>query len=150
MTWNQPIPQYNPADAFRLAGATNAYMTGAARAPYIANMPGYLANVTQSGINTGAKLRGQVPQDVIDLLQQRGAERADALGLDWPLLGVAVAGKEILTGLALAVRAGEVHAIQSQADLWQLDVVCTQHAIDICTRTARRYRTTRPGRRGCG
>lgn len=57
-----------------LAGQTNAFNTQQAIAPYIANLPGYQNMINQSSGNILAGLQGQVPQDVINLLQQQGAE----------------------------------------------------------------------------
>lgn len=62
------------------ANKVNAQMTQAVQAPYIANLPGYLANITQRSHNTGAALRGELPQDVINLIGRQAAERGVATG----------------------------------------------------------------------
>lgn len=62
------------------ANKINQFTTKAAQDPYIANLPGYLANITQRSANTSAQLQGKLPQDVLNLLAQQGAERGIATG----------------------------------------------------------------------
>lgn len=64
-----------------LAGQVNQFNTGQAIAPYIANLPGYQGMVGQSSQNIGSLLRGEIPTDVMNLLNQQSAERGIASGL---------------------------------------------------------------------
>lgn len=63
-----------------LAAATNAFMTGQAQAPFLANLPNYASNVAQRSQNIGSELKGQLPADVIRQIQQAAAERGIATG----------------------------------------------------------------------
>lgn len=63
-----------------LASNTNALMTQQAKAPFVANLPDYESMVAQRSSNTGAQLRGEVPQDVVNQIIQRAAERGIVTG----------------------------------------------------------------------
>lgn len=63
-----------------LAIGTNALMTQQAKAPFVANLPDYESMVAQRSANTGAQLRGEVPQDVVNQLIQGAAERGILTG----------------------------------------------------------------------
>lgn len=63
-----------------VAGATNAFMTGQAVAPYLANLPNYANMVGQRTENIGQQLEGELPQDVLNQIMQRGAERGIMTG----------------------------------------------------------------------
>ena len=67
-------------NAFGLATDVNKYMTGAAIAPYLANLPNYANLVGKRTDNIGQQLSGQLPQDVISQIQQQAAERGIATG----------------------------------------------------------------------
>jgi hypothetical protein len=60
-------------------GADEAGAAGAA-SQYQMNLPDYTGMLTQATSNVTNELQGQVPQDVINLLQQQGAERGVATG----------------------------------------------------------------------
>lgn len=64
-----------------LATQVNQFNTSQALAPYIANLPGYQSMVGQSSQNIGSLLRGEIPTDVMNLLNQQMAERGVASGL---------------------------------------------------------------------
>lgn len=64
-----------------LASQVNQFNTGQAIAPYIANLPGYQGMVAQSSQNIGNLLQGNVPPDVLRLLQQQAAERGVGRGI---------------------------------------------------------------------
>jgi len=64
-----------------LAAALNAFMTQQAAAPYIANLPNYQGMLGQATANAGSQLRGEIPRDVINQIQQAGAERGIATGM---------------------------------------------------------------------
>lgn len=59
-------------NAFNLAQQTRQFEAG---------FPGYQGAAAQSASNIGSMLRGQVPKDVQDLLQQQAAERGISLGI---------------------------------------------------------------------
>lgn len=63
-----------------ISAATNQFMTGQAQMPYLANLPNYAEMLGQQTGNTLSQLKGEVPQDVVTQLQQRGAERGVATG----------------------------------------------------------------------
>lgn len=69
------------APDYGLASSTNAFMSGQAALPYHLNLPGYGQNTALRSANTTNFLRGQLPQDVINLIQQQGAERGVATGV---------------------------------------------------------------------
>lgn len=58
----------------------NRFMSRQAQLPYQANLPGYQSLVGQRSSNIGGLLQGQVPTDVLQQIQQRGAERGVATG----------------------------------------------------------------------
>lgn len=63
-----------------LASNTNALMTQQAKAPFVSNLPNYEQMVAQRSQNTGAQLRGEVPQDVVNQIIQGAAERGILTG----------------------------------------------------------------------
>lgn len=64
-----------------LAGGLNSFMTGQAQQPYIANLPNYQGMIGQQSNNITSQLQGEVPDDVIAQLLQRGAERGIITGV---------------------------------------------------------------------
>lgn len=64
-----------------LADPLNAFNLGQVTNQYIAGVPNYLGKVAQSGANIDSWLKGQVPQDVKDVLAQEAAQRGVALGV---------------------------------------------------------------------
>jgi len=64
-----------------LASQVNQFNTSQALQPYISNLPGYQGMVAQSSQNIGNLLQGQIPPDVIRLLQQQSAERGVGQGI---------------------------------------------------------------------
>lgn len=69
-----------PQVQFGLANQANQFMTQQAQLPFLRGLPGYSSMLGQRSANTGSLLRGEVPQDVLQQLQQRGAERGVAMG----------------------------------------------------------------------
>lgn len=69
-----------PQVQFGLANQANQFMTQQAQLPFLRGLPGYASMLGQRSANTGSLLRGEVPQDVLEQLQQRGAERGVAMG----------------------------------------------------------------------
>lgn len=63
-----------------VASSLNSFMTGQARAPFEANLPDYESMVAQRSKNTGAQLRGQVPDDVVNQILQNASERGIMTG----------------------------------------------------------------------
>lgn len=73
--FTSPVPQYG------LANQANQFMSQQARLPFTMNLPGYGTNTALRGQNTTSFLRGEVPADVVQQIQQRGAERGIATGI---------------------------------------------------------------------
>ena len=63
------------------AGNFNRFMTNAAVQPFIQNLPGYQANLGQQSKNTGDMLKGELPQDAVNLIAQQSAERGIGGGI---------------------------------------------------------------------
>lgn len=72
--------QSNLGGIEQLAGGINAFGAQQARGQYQANLPGYDRMTSQASNDIIAELEGQVPQDVINNLQQSAAERGIATG----------------------------------------------------------------------
>ena len=70
-----------PTVNYGLANQANAFMQTQARMPYAFNLPNYGAMVGQRSKNVTGLLKGQVPTDVVEQIQQRGAERGVATGM---------------------------------------------------------------------
>jgi hypothetical protein len=70
----------NLSGIYGLAMGADAISAAGAQSQYTANLPNYSGMLTQATGNVGSELQGQVPQDVINLLQQQGAERGVATG----------------------------------------------------------------------
>lgn len=89
-----------------IAQQANQFMTGQAVAPLIANLPNYNAMTQQSSGNILSNLRGQVPEDVVRLLQQKAAERGAMTGMapDSPNLNASYLQALGLTSLDLMGR----------------------------------------------
>lgn len=69
-----------PAVDYGTAADINKFMTGQANAPFISNLPNYQQMVAQSSGNTLSNLKGEIPPDVLALIQQQAAERGVATG----------------------------------------------------------------------
>lgn len=74
---------YLPPSApdYGLASTVNTFMSGQAALPYRMNLPGYSSNLGLRASNTRNFLRGQLPADVIQQIQQQGTERGVATGV---------------------------------------------------------------------
>ena len=70
----------NLAGIYGLTMGADAASAAGAREQYAMNLPDYTGMLTQATTNVGSELQGQVPQDVVNLLQQRGAERGVMTG----------------------------------------------------------------------
>jgi hypothetical protein len=71
----QPAPQWG------LAHQANQFMSQQAQLPYMMNLPLYGSMNLQSSRNILDRLKGVVPQDVVNQVQQRAAERGIATGM---------------------------------------------------------------------
>lgn len=78
--WGSSSFRSPPVPRWGLAGQTNNFMAGQAPLALQRNLPNYQANIAQRGANTNSLLRGQVPGDVVQQIQQTGAERGVATG----------------------------------------------------------------------
>ena len=76
-----PYPFSPPTVNYGLANQANAFMQQQARMPYAFNLPNYGGMLSQRSKNIGGLLQGQVPTDVVEQIQQRGAERGVATGM---------------------------------------------------------------------
>lgn len=76
-----PYPFSPPTVNYGLANQANAFMQQQARLPYAFNLPNYGGMLAQRSKNISGLLAGQVPQDVVQQIQQRGAERGVATGM---------------------------------------------------------------------
>lgn len=74
------LPQSGVVPYADLAGMLNQFMVGQSALAYQNNLPGYGTNLAQQSTNTGSMLRGEVPLDVRNQIQQAGAERGIATG----------------------------------------------------------------------
>ncbi len=63
-----------------LSKKLNDFMAQQAKSQFTSNLPDYSSMVGQRSTNTGAQLRGEVPQDVISQLIQSGSERGISTG----------------------------------------------------------------------
>jgi hypothetical protein len=63
-----------------LANNTNQFMTNQSILPFLQNLPGYANAVGQRSENTQQMLQGQLPQDVVNQISTRAAERGIAGG----------------------------------------------------------------------
>ena len=70
----------NLAQIYQLMGGINTFNAGQAANQLQLNMPNYNALINQRSGLVGEELAGQVPQDVVDLLIRRAAERGIATG----------------------------------------------------------------------
>lgn len=71
----------HPALPALTLGADTLTSEGAAL-PFQINLPGYESNLSQASGNTASELAGQIPQDVINQIQQGAAERGISTGQD--------------------------------------------------------------------
>lgn len=69
-----------PNVEFGLANQANRFMAQQAQIPYQFGLPGYSGLLQQRSKNVGGLLRGEVPPDVLQQIQQAGAERGVATG----------------------------------------------------------------------
>lgn len=72
--FQSPFPEYG------LANQANQFMSGQANLALSRGLPQYGGLARQSSANTMNLLRGVVPEDVTQQIQQRGAERGVAMG----------------------------------------------------------------------
>lgn len=72
---------YTPTPQYGIASTVNPFMQTQARQALQANLPMYGQNVAQRGRNVSSFLQGEVPEDVLQQIQQRGAERGVATGM---------------------------------------------------------------------
>lgn len=70
-----------PSVNYGLANQANVFMQQQARLPYAFNLPNYGGLLGQRSKNIGGLLKGEVPADVVQQIQQRGAERGVATGM---------------------------------------------------------------------
>lgn len=70
----------NLSNLGNLATTLNTQIAGNAVLPYQLNLPQYGQNLGQAAQNTGSLLKGQIPTDVMSLINQQGAERGVATG----------------------------------------------------------------------
>lgn len=70
----------NLSNLGNLATTLNTQIAGNAALPYQLNLPQYGQNLGQAAQNTGSLLKGQIPTDVMSLINQQGAERGVATG----------------------------------------------------------------------
>lgn len=72
----------NAQSIYDLAGGTNTFNAGQAQNQLMLNLPGYSNLINQSSSNIGSLLKGQIPNDVLQLLSQQGAERGVMTGTE--------------------------------------------------------------------
>lgn len=70
----------NLAGIYGLSTGADTASGAGVQSEYIHNLPDYMGMLTTATGNVGQELQGQVPQDVINLLQQQGAERGITTG----------------------------------------------------------------------
>ena len=75
-----PYPFSTPVPEYGISNTVNQFMSGQANRALAAGLPGAGGLMRQSSANTMGLLRGQVPTDVTQQIQQRGAERGVAMG----------------------------------------------------------------------
>lgn len=63
------------------ANSLNKFMSNQAIQPFVQNLPGYASMVGQRSENTQSMLKGQLPQDVVNQITQRAAERGIGSGV---------------------------------------------------------------------
>lgn len=68
------------APQFGLANQTNRFMSGQAALPYQQNLPGYGSMVSGESNNILDMIGGELPDDVVNQILQRGAERGIMTG----------------------------------------------------------------------
>lgn len=68
------------APQFGLANQTNRFMAGQAALPYQQNLPGYSSMVSGESNNILDMIGGELPDDVVNQILQRGAERGIMTG----------------------------------------------------------------------
>jgi hypothetical protein len=64
----------NLSDIYGLTVGSDQASAAGAQSQYLANLPNYAANLNQASTNVGNELNGQLPQDVINQMQQGAAE----------------------------------------------------------------------------
>jgi hypothetical protein len=72
---------YDPAALQDLAKQTNAFNLAEQTGQYEAGIPNYTGLAAKSSENIGAQLRGEVPEDVVNLIGQQAAERGITRGV---------------------------------------------------------------------
>lgn len=70
----------NLQDIANLSYGADTISAAGAALPFSMNLPDYSGMLQSASGNTSAELSGEVPQDVVNLLQQQGAERGAATG----------------------------------------------------------------------
>ena len=76
-----PYPFSPPQINYGMANQANTFMQQQARLPYQFNLPNYGGMLGQRSKNIGGLLKGEVPTDVLQQIQQSGAERGVATGM---------------------------------------------------------------------
>lgn len=87
----------NLGSLFNLSGNLNTFGANQAQRQYQLNLPQYDQMMQQASSNIVSNLAGEVPPDVINLLQQQGAERGVGMGA----VGSPNAGAQYLKALGL-------------------------------------------------
>lgn len=77
---NPSLPQPAPGLPGGLAGTAAGSASQAGNAVAGANLPGYMTSMGNIGANIASETAGQVPEDVINLLKQQGAEQNVSTG----------------------------------------------------------------------
>ena len=78
--WAHPGPTPPPLPPGGLAGKAAVSAATAGRDIATAGLPGYMTSMSNIGTNIASKTAGQVPDDVIALLKQQGAEQNVSTG----------------------------------------------------------------------
>jgi hypothetical protein len=115
--WAGSVPYHNDVPYGKEAHNINQFMNNEAIAPFIANLPGYQSMLGQQSQNAGAMLKGQIPQDVVNLLAQQSAERGVGSGVSQsPNSSAALLSALGLTSLDMQQK-GAAQFSQMQQDL---------------------------------
>lgn len=78
--FGQPISAAGVVPYGNYARDVNQFMTQEAQKPFVANLPGYLPAISQQGALINQQLKGELPQDVINMIGQQAAERGISIG----------------------------------------------------------------------
>lgn len=115
----------NLPGAFNLAGQVNAFNQGQLLDQYSMAIPNYSNLVGQESGIVGNELKGQLPQDVINQITQRAAERGVITGIDSPAANAALIRSLGLNSLQLQQQGfgnfGQMIAQAPKAPLFNLE-----------------------------